>query len=74
MIPNTSVDIITQNTTAKMLCCLRTGISFYQSLSFLKPVFGLFFIYLCFFAGYSDSRLKHVAYERRRFYNLSTVS
>lgn len=43
MIPNTRVDIITQNATAQMLCCLTAGILFSESLSFLNPVLGLFF-------------------------------
>lgn len=47
MIPNTNVDIITQNATAQMLCRLRTGISFYESLKLLKSVLGCIFLIIC---------------------------
>ena len=52
MITNTRVDIITQNATAQMLCCLRTPILFSESLSFLNPVLGcIFYLSLYYLPG-----------------------
>jgi len=75
MITKTRVDIITQKATAHMLCCLRIRILFSESLPFLNPVLGCMFLFIYVsFAGYSDSGLKCIAYERKIFYNLSIVS